>query len=349
MRDYFPAIYRNRSLAERLGRDISQNTLSHAYILEGPPGSGKKLFAAQIAAALFCHNRYDGKSPLPCMRCEGCRKVLEGISPDLVRIRRGDRATIGVDAIRDIRQDLYLSSNESDNKIYIIEEAHLMTPQAQNAFLKALEEPPPFVLFLLLSEKGENLLDTIKSRAPTLYTERLRPEDIADYLLTHHKPAQKLKATSPAGFDGIVTAARGTIGNALNLLSSVQSKPALSAREQAAGILDKFLSRGARSEFTAAFLAAGQKRNELSETFALVFLGLRDILAIKKFEKAELCFFTDREALIESSVPITAAAALRLADATTAAAIDLSKNANINTLMLNYANQCYKILTGGWA
>lgn len=281
------------------------------------------------------------------MVCERCRKATEGTSPDLIRIRREDnRATIGVDAIRYIRQDLYLSSNESDNKIYIIEEAHLMTPQAQNAFLKALEEPPFFVLFLLLSESGENLLDTVKSRAPTLYTERLRPDEIADYLLTHHKQAKKLKTTSPAAFDAVLTAAGGTIGNALNLLLSTRSKPAFTARTQADEILNKFFSRGSRSDFFVSFLSIVQKRKELSEVLSLIYLGLRDILVIKKFEDAELCFFTDRELLIEKTIQITTAVALRLSDATADAISALAKSANINTLMLNYANRCYKILTG---
>lgn len=354
MRAYFPTIYKNRALAERFGNDITQNTLSHAYILEGPPGSGKKTFATQIAAALLCRSRHNAESPLPCLVCEPCRRVLAGLSPDLICIaREGDRATLGIEAIRFIRQSLYLSTSESDCKIYIIEDAHLMTPQAQNAFLKALEEPPPFAFFILLSENGDNILDTVKSRAPTLYTEQLRPEEIADYLLAHHKPAQKLREKSPAAFDGLVAAAQGTIGNALDLLAAAKKEASLPTRTQAAEILDRFFSHGARLDFFAPFLPLAQTKNEkrsaLSEILSLVALGLRDILAIKKYDGAGLCFYTDREALLENSVRITASAALRLFDATTAAISDLAKNANINTLMLNYANQCHKILTGGRA
>lgn len=349
MREYFPKIYGNDSLKQRLGADITNNTLSHAYIIEGLPGSGKMTLAKHISAALFCENRYDDKSPLPCLECEGCRRVIQGISPDVISITKEDRATIGVDSVRYIRNDMYLSPNESDSKIYIIEEANLMTPQAQNAFLKALEEPPSTVLFLLLSENGESLLDTIKSRAPTLRTERHRPKQLEDFLIRISREAQKLKEKSPAELSEVIMGANGSIGNALHLLSPSESKSVLAARAQASNILDRFLSHGTRSDFLSAFLTLVQKRADLSEILRLISLGLRDILLIKKYDAAELCFFTDRDTLSEKASRISAYTAINLSDATVSAADNLNRNANINTLVLNYANTAWNIINGGSA
>ena len=140
----------NEALRLRLARDVREKTLSHAYLLEGARGSGKHMLALRIAMALACEHREEHSSPLPCMHCASCKKILDGNSPDVIWLRREDKATVGVEGVRRIRSDVYVAPHELDAKIYIIEDAHLMTTQAQNALLLTLEEPPSYVLFLLL-------------------------------------------------------------------------------------------------------------------------------------------------------------------------------------------------------
>ena len=158
----FPQLIGNSRIKNILGGDIARGTMGHAYILVGPAGSGKHTAALSIASALACEYRKDGKNPLPCGKCLACRKIAEGVSPDVSFIRRAeDRATLGVSIIRELREDLYIAPNENEKKVYIIEEADRMTDEAQNALLLSLESPPPYVVFLLLTQNVDYACDYI--------------------------------------------------------------------------------------------------------------------------------------------------------------------------------------------
>ena len=182
MKRFFEDIAANEALREQLGTEILASRLPHAYILEGSRGSGKHTLALRIAAALSCQRSEDSSAPLPCMNCPSCKKILDGNSPDVIFVHREDTATLGVDIIRNVRNDVWIAPNDTDFKIYIIEDAHLMTEQAQNALLLTLEEPPEYVRFLLLCESAEMLLETIRSRAPTLHTEPVAQNVMDSYL-----------------------------------------------------------------------------------------------------------------------------------------------------------------------
>ena len=125
----FDMLIGSDELRARLAGDVLEGTLSHAYILEGARGSGKRTLSQAIAAALACERR-DARA-LPCTECPACRKVLEGKSPDVIRVaRQKDKASIGVDDVRYLRSDVLIPPNDLENKIYIIEQADLMTEQA---------------------------------------------------------------------------------------------------------------------------------------------------------------------------------------------------------------------------
>ena len=167
MREYLSCVAGNEALRARLGGELARGAISHAYIVEGEAGCGKHTLARAIALAMACEQR-EGEGPFPCMSCPSCRKILAGNSPDVITVsREEDKVTMGVDVIRALREDVPLYPNDLDIKLYIIEDAHTMTTQAQNALLLTLEEPPPFVMFLLLTERADALLETIRSRAPT--------------------------------------------------------------------------------------------------------------------------------------------------------------------------------------
>ncbi len=136
--------------------------LSHAYILTG---SGAPALSKRIAAAAVC----DASSGRPCGRCRHCRKAAAGIHPDIITISRlEDKAGILVDQARNLRADAYVVPNEADRKVYIIDPADKMNPQAQNALLKVLEEPPSAVIFLLVASNPNLLLETVRSRCVLL-------------------------------------------------------------------------------------------------------------------------------------------------------------------------------------
>ncbi len=144
--------------------------LAHACILLSPSEEERARTANTVAAALLCSD----PGPVPCGRCRDCRKVREGIHPDLITVRRlGDdkgkqKREISVDQIRAIIADSVVLPNEAERKVYVIEDADRMNLSAQNAALKLLEEPPRGVYFLLLAANAELLLETVRSRCEKL-------------------------------------------------------------------------------------------------------------------------------------------------------------------------------------
>ena len=120
MRPILTDVVANERLRSRLGDELLAGKLSHAYILSGERGIGKHTLALNLAAALACERGEDASLPLPCLTCSACRKILEGNSPDVIYVNRGDKATLGVDPIRELRQDVYIPPNEKYAGITII-------------------------------------------------------------------------------------------------------------------------------------------------------------------------------------------------------------------------------------
>lgn len=306
MKQMLPRLWGNDALRERLGNDILAHRLSHAYILEGRYGIGKRTLALQIAAAQSCLAKEQDGVPLPCGTCKNCRKILEGKSPDVVWIsREKGKVQMTVDVVRSLRTDVQSFPNELDTKVYIIEDAHTMNVQAQNALLLTLEEPPAYVLFLLLCEDAGNMLETIRSRAPIYRLQPLSAEVIARYL-EQYGPAQSMPA--PEVLEQVLMAADGSIGRALDLLSPKQSAPIIAAREAVRGLLDAMLAKDASGLH--ALVPFGVKLNDRQPTvkredvalrLQTLIYALRDLIALKRCDPAALtlCFFTDRDAAYE--------------------------------------------------
>ena len=137
--------------------------LSHADILSGPAGSGKRTLAGLLARALVC----SGKGEAPCGACPDCRKAAAGVHPDVITIGEEGK-DINVAMVRALRSDAYIRPNEASRKVYLLPNAHTMNQSAQNALLKLLEEGPPYAAFLLLAENAGAILPTVRSRCETL-------------------------------------------------------------------------------------------------------------------------------------------------------------------------------------
>ena len=167
------ALAGNAPLKRQLDLQTAQRGLSHAYILSGPPGSGKRTLAGLLSAALVCSGQ---GGELPCGTCSGCRKAMGGIHPDIIRVG-DDGKDINVAQVRALRADAYIRPNEAARKVYLLENAQSMNPSAQNAMLKLLEEGPPYAAFLLLTENAAALLPTVRSRCETL---ALSPVSLAE-------------------------------------------------------------------------------------------------------------------------------------------------------------------------
>ncbi len=149
----------NREVKSRLSRLVDTGRFPHALLLEGPVGSGRRMLADRIARAAVCRG-----SERPCGECAACVKEHH---PDIVRLG-GEGTTLTVDSIRRLREEAFVLPNESPYRVMILADAHTMTPQAQNALLKILEEPPAHVLFILTCDSRAQLLETIRSRCVSL-------------------------------------------------------------------------------------------------------------------------------------------------------------------------------------
>ena len=183
----------NAPLKRQLELETARRGLSHAYILSGPAGSGKRTLAGLLAAALVCDRR---GGALPCLSCAGCRKAEGGIHPDIVRVG-DDGKDISVAQVRALRADAYIRPNEAERKVYILENAQTMNASAQNAMLKLLEEGPAYAAFLLLTDNAAALLPTVRSRCEHLPLSPVTRRE-AELWLDEHYPDQPQAARQAA-------------------------------------------------------------------------------------------------------------------------------------------------------
>ena len=160
--------WRPKSFAELVGQEavvrtlssaISSGKLAHAYLFSGPRGSGKTSAAKILARCIDCVN---GPTPTPDNTCENCRAILTGTALDVLEIDAASNR--GIDEIRALRDAVKFAPSAMRMKVYIIDEAHMLTKEGANAFLKTLEEPPPHAVFILATTEPEKLPLTILSR-----------------------------------------------------------------------------------------------------------------------------------------------------------------------------------------
>lgn len=328
----------NESLKQRIEADLRDGSLSHAYVIEGKRGTGKHTLARTLAAALSCTANKDSLDSLPCMQCEACRKIFADLSPDVITVgREKDKATIGVDAVREIRRGVATVPSELEKKFYIIEEADLMTVQAQNALLLTLEEPPSFVVFFLLAESARALLETIRSRAPSLRMEALRREELKEALLTLDPRARVTLNTQREEFEAILTAADGSLGEAMRLLDPKERKTYLTAHALVESAIDALSGKTGASEMIRILSSFPQKRPEAIAHLQMLRTALRDLILLSKIDDPHLCFFSDTERAKDLAEGFSIAALCRALEATDRAVDALHQNAGMLITMTTLA------------
>ncbi|MBQ8642267.1 MAG: hypothetical protein IJ480_08630 [Clostridia bacterium] len=285
MREIFTSLMGNHYIKDTLAADLIAGKAAHGYILSGPAGSGKRTAARLIAAASVCENRRSPAHPLPCGKCPGCHRILQDISADVLRISNGDKATISVEQIRQIRQSLYVTPNDGDRKFYIIENAHTMTVQAQNALLLSLEEPPAFVTFLLLTEDPASLLETIRSRAPVISMELFPPDTVLEWIRSQKLPSSVLSDRERC--TGAAVLSGGALGQAVLLLNEdeARSEP-LRMRKLALLMLEGIFKQRTSELLGTVTVELPGSRESMRLAFTMLQSALRDLISRKR--KAEV-------------------------------------------------------------
>ncbi|MCC8030081.1 MAG: DNA polymerase III subunit [Lachnospiraceae bacterium] len=235
----FRDIVGHGQVIEHLKNAVCMDTVSHAYIINGPDHAGKRMLAEAFAMTLQCetvqaqlagsagrprHELLQGSETVqahrdirtePCMECRSCRQAAGKNQPDIIYVTH-DKTAISVGDIRvQINQDIIIKPYSSKYKIYIVDEAEKMNIQAQNALLKTLEEPPPYAVILLLTANTDAFLPTICSRCVTLNLKAVEDDKIRAVLMErYHVPDYQA--------DISVAFAQGNVGRAILLASSEQ-------------------------------------------------------------------------------------------------------------------------------
>jgi DNA polymerase-3 subunit gamma/tau len=219
-RKYRPSIFDEiigqETVARVLKEAARQNRFAHAYLFAGPRGTGKTTAARLIAKIANCGSIHDGE---PCNDCSSCRSVDDGINLDVIEIDAASNR--GIDEIRNLRENVRVAPAAGKFRIFIIDEAHMLTKEAFNALLKTLEEPPSNVIFILATTEIEKIPATIRSRAQQFYFRRVSLKQIVDKLQKIIK-AEEIKIDSET-LDLIASSAEGSFRDAESLLDQLYS------------------------------------------------------------------------------------------------------------------------------
>ncbi len=203
-------------ITRTLRNQAALGRLSHAYLFCGPRGTGKTTCARILAKAANCQHPVNGD---PCNSCDACRSILDGSATDVFELDAA--AYTGVDSIRDLRDEAVYAPAELKQKVYIMDEVHMLSQSAFNALLKILEEPPEHVMFVLASTELHKIPPTILSRCQRFEFRRIDRREIARRLLKIAAEEQIPLADSGAAM--IAHMSDGAMRNALSLLEQASA------------------------------------------------------------------------------------------------------------------------------
>ena len=281
----FKDVVGHKDIINYIRNAVSEDKVSHAYILNGERGSGKKMLANLFASTLQCEKG----GPDPCNECHSCKQAESGNHPDIIHVTHEKPNTISVEDVRtQVNNDIMIKPYQGPYKIYIISEADLMTPQAQNALLKTIEEPPEYAVIFLLTENAQMLLPTITSRCVMLKLRNIKDTLIKKYLMETVK-VPDYKADMCTAF------AQGNMGRAIMLANSEHFNE---IREEAVQLL-KYIDEMDLNEVVKAIKRISAYKLEINDYLDIIMIWYRDVLLYKATGDERKITFQDEKMIIK--------------------------------------------------
>ncbi len=275
----FREIIGHQNIIDHFRKAIELHKVGHAYILNGPDRSGKRMLAEAFAETLQCEK--GGADP--CHECRFCKQTESRNNPDIIYVQHEKPNTVSVDDIRtQVVNDVDIRPYACAYKIYIIDEAEKMNEQAQNALLKTIEEPPSYAVILLLTNNADRFLPTILSRCVRLNLTPVKDEEIRSYLVSHCGIDED-EARFAAAF------AQGNVGKAVSLASSENFKEI----RYAVITLLKRIDRMDLQEVVSAVKKINEYKLDIDDYFDIALVWFRDLLLFKATMEIDNLTFKD--------------------------------------------------------
>lgn len=275
--DYSNIIGHN-NIINSLKNAVKKDNIAHSYLFEGPKSIGKMKLAKVFAKALLCHSDGEG----PCNICSSCKKFESGNHPDLF-IEDSQGSSFKKEDVEKIQENIKTLPYEGKKKVFILSEIDKMTPQAQNSFLKTLEEPPAYVVILMTVTNSYSLLPTIVSRCQILKLTPIKNEVIEESLINQYNiPREEAKI--------ITSFSSGIIGKAINMGKSEEFRL---LRESTIDVIDTTISGDKFKVFSTSDYFDENKDN-VEDILDMMMVWFRDILILKELNDDKLVINSDK-------------------------------------------------------